>query len=690
MRWVDARAKRVLVLTPGGRDGAVARALLAEAGVDSELCDDLPALVAGLKAGAGSAVIAEEALQSANITDLAGWLQDQPPWSDFPIILLSHQGGGPERNPAARRWADVLGNVTVIERPFHPTTLTAAVASAARARYRQYEARARADELLEGEERLRTAMQAADLGAWTLNLKTSVLDVSPQSKAHYGRSAYDSFDYAAFKAAVHPADWGKVEAAVQHTLATGADYWAVYRAAWPDGSVHWIDARGQPLRSPHGTIYGLTGVTADISARKNAELDREKLLVDLARERSALSDLNATLEERVAQRTSELMREVAARERAQEQLRQAQKMESIGQLTGGVAHDFNNLLMAVMSALTLLRRRIPETPQTKQLIDGAIQATERGASLTQRLLAFARQQDLKTSAVDLGALIAGMGDLMDRSLGPRFVLTTEIPPGLPPAQVDANQLELAILNLAINARDAMADGGSIHIAVREETLAGHAFLPSGAFLAIAIADTGTGMDEATLKKAIEPFFSTKAVGKGTGLGLSMVHGLALQLGGGFTLESTPGAGTVATIYVPRADSSAAPDPVAAATAADAPVSRVLVVDDDVLVASLTTAMLEELGHEVIEVHSGEAALKVLAAGAPVDLMMTDYLMPGMTGTSLVEAARRLRPALPVLLATGFAEAAESAAGDIPRISKPYDLDALRNQLGALHIARSTA
>ncbi|BCW89183.1 Sensor histidine kinase RcsC [Alphaproteobacteria bacterium SO-S41] len=686
MKRVDARARRVLVLAPNGRDGALACALLAEAGVEGEVCKDLPALVAELNVGAGAAIIAEEALRSANITGLAGWLQDQPPWSDFPIILLSSHGGGLERNPAAQRWSEVLGNVTVIERPFHPTTLTAAVASAARSRYRQYEARARADDLREGEERLRTAMKAANLGAWTLNLVTSKLEASPESKAHYGRGSDELFDYPTFKAAVHLDDWGKIEAAAQHTLATGQDYWVVYRAVWPDGSMHWIDARGQPMRSAHGNIFGLTGVTADISARKSAELEREKLVADLARERIALSDLNATLEERVVQRTNELMVEVAARERAQEQLRQAQKMESIGQLTGGVAHDFNNLLMAVMSALNLLRRRIPETPQTKQLIDGAIQAAERGASLTQRLLAFARQQDLKTSAVDLSKLIGGMGDLLDRSLGPRFVLTTTIAPGLPPAQVDANQLELAILNLAINARDAMADGGSIDISVREEAVSGHATLPSGAFLAIRVADNGTGMDEATLKKAIEPFFSTKAVGKGTGLGLSMVHGLAVQLGGGFTLESTPGAGTVATIYVPRATGVTVDVAVEEKTARDTPGARVLVVDDDVLVASLTTAMLEELGHTVTEVHSGAAAMELLEAGEPVDLMMTDYLMPGMTGMDLVQAARRLRPALTVLIATGFAEVSDGLPADIPRISKPYDLDALDAQLAALRVA----
>jgi len=683
LKRVDAQAKRVLILAPGGRDGAIARALLAEAGVECSVCRDLSALLVEIKAGAGSAVIAEEALQSANITDLSGWLQDQPPWSDFPIILLSRHGGGPERNPAARRWAEVLGNITFIERPFHPTTLTAAVASAARSRYRQYEARARAEELLEGEEKLRTAMRAASLGAWTLNLTNEELDVSPDSKAHYGRGPDDVFDFSAFKASVHPADWPMLETAAQRTIDTGEDYWVVYRALWPDGSLYWIDARGQPMLSASGKIFGMTGVTADITARKHAEMERERLLGDLALERSALSHLNSTLEDRVVQRTNELMLEVAARERAQEQLRQAQKMESIGQLTGGVAHDFNNLLMAVMSALVLLKRRLPETPQTSQLINGAMQAAERGASLTQRLLAFARQQDLQTSAVDLGGLIDGMSDLLDRSLGPRIELVTEIASGLPPAQVDANQLELAILNLVINARDAMADGGRISIAVSEERVRNHPSVRSGRFLAIRVADSGTGMDEATLKRAIEPFFSTKVVGKGTGLGLSMVHGLCDQLGGGFALESELGVGTIATIYVPRANQPAEQAPPPAEAAGDPANAHVLVVDDDHLVASLTAGMLEELGHSVIQVNSGSAALRVLERGDRIDLLVTDYLMPGMTGVDLVRAARRLRPDLRVLIATGFAEVSDGVPADIPRISKPYDLDSLRTRLATL-------
>ena len=237
--------------------------------------------------------------------------------------------------------------------------------------------------------------------------------------------------------------------------------------------------RARAVRRPDGSIKSLVGVSTDITARKISEIERENLLAQLASERTALAELTATLEQRVEERTAELMKEVAAREKAQEQLRQAQKMETIGQLTGGVAHDFNNLLMAVMGNLDLLRKRIPDDPRLHRLIDGALQGAERGASLTQRLLAFARQQDLKAVPVDLGALIQGMIDLLERSLGPRIALRLDIPENLPPARIDANQLELAILNLAINARDAMPEGGSIDIKVAEHRASGDADAAAG-------------------------------------------------------------------------------------------------------------------------------------------------------------------------------------------------------------------
>ncbi len=255
--------------------------------------------------------------------------------------------------------------------------------------------------------------------------------------------------------------------------------------------MHWVDVRARAVRRLDGSLKSLVGVSSDITARKVADIEREGLLAQLAAERTALAQLTATLEQRVEQRTADLMKEVAAREKAQEQLRQAQKMETIGQLTGGVAHDFNNLLMAVMGNLDLLRKRIPADPRLHRLVDGALQGAERGASLTQRLLAFARQQDLRAVPIDLRALIQGMIDLLERSLGPRVVLRLDLPEGLPPARVDANQLELAVLNLAINARDAMPDGGEIDIRVCEYRASGDPVLEAGRYLKLSVNDTGT-------------------------------------------------------------------------------------------------------------------------------------------------------------------------------------------------------
>jgi nitrogen-specific signal transduction histidine kinase len=377
------------------------------------------------------------------------------------------------------------------------------------------------------------------------------------------------------------------------------------------------------------------------------------------------------------------MKEVAAREKAQEQLRQAQKMETIGQLTGGVAHDFNNLLMAVMGNLDLLRKRLPNDPRLLRLVNGALQGAERGASLTQRLLAFARQQDLRAVPVDLRTLIQGMIELLERSLGPRVALRIDIPPGLPPASIDANQLELAILNLAINARDAMPDGGSIAIQVVEYQAINDPVLQSGSYLKLSVIDTGTGMTPEILKRAVEPFFSSKPLGKGTGLGLSMVHGLAVQLGGALQLSSTVGKGTTATPVLPIATTQPEVESQAPAVHKVNRSAVILFVDDDPLIAMSTMEMLEDLGHQVIGANSGLHALDIVKSEQQIDLMMTDHVMPGMTGIELAAASRAVRPTLPILLATGYAELPEGAQLDLPRLAKPYHQDQLRDRLDQL-------
>ena len=676
-----ASSERAVILAPTGRDAAVAAALIQEAGFYANIAGDLVALIHEVEAGAGLAVIADEAIKTADLRGLVKWLNEQPSWSDFPIVLLTHQGGGPERNPDAARLGQALGNVTFIERPFHPTTLVSIVGSAVRGRRRQYQTRAILEDLTESEGLLQTALNAGHLGALELHLPEFELEASDSCKTFYGRKPADPFTYQDLLAAIHPDDRAQRQEVLDRSIKTGKDYSLEYRIIWPDGSVHWVDVRARAVRRPDGSIRSLVGVSSDITARKISEIERENLLAQLASERTALAELTATLEQRVEERTAELMKEVAAREKAQEQLRQAQKMETIGQLTGGVAHDFNNLLMAVMGNLDLLRKRVPDDPRLHRLIDGALQGAERGASLTQRLLAFARQQDLKALPVSLGALIHGMIDLLERSLGPRIALRLDIPENLPPARVDANQLELAILNLAINSRDAMPDGGSIDIKVAEKRSSGD--LQPGNYLKVSVIDTGKGMTPDILKKAIEPFFSSKPLGKGTGLGLSMVHGLAVQLGGALQLTSTVGKGTTATLILPVA--TAVPEAESPAHVA-AKVNRsavILFVDDDPLIAMSTMEMLEDLGHKVIGANSGLHALDIIKSEQPIDLMMTDHVMPGMTGIELAAASREVRPTLPILLATGYADLPEGAQLDLPRLAKPYHQDQLRDRLDQL-------
>ena len=634
-------SERAVILAPRGRDAAVAAALIRETGFHADVCVDLASLVREIETGAGVAVIADEAIKTADLRVLVVWLNGQPSWSDFPIVLLTHQGGGPERNPDAARLGRILGNVTFIERPFHPTTLVSIVGSAIRGRRRQYQTRGILLDLTESESLLQTALNAGRLGALELHLPDLELEASSTCKMFFGRGARDDFSFKDMLASIHPDDRPRQQQILNLSLQTGQDYRIEYRNIWPDGSQHWIDVRARAVRRPDSSIKSLVGVSTDITARKTAEIERENLLEQLAAERTALAELTATLEQRVEQRSVELTQEVAAREKAQDQLRQAQKMETIGQLTGGVAHDFNNLLMAVMGNLDLLRKRMPNDPRLHRLVDGALQGAERGASLTQRLLAFARQQDLKAVSVDLLALIRNMADLLERSLGPRIVLRLDLPQGLPAASIDANQLELAVLNLAINARDAMPDGGSIAIGVASYEATNDPVLRPGKYLKLSVADTGTGMTPDVLKRAIEPFFSSKPLGKGTGLGLSMVHGLAVQLGGTLQLSSTVGKGTTATLVLPVANS--APE-IATRIVAVPKVNRsavILFVDDDPLIAMSTTEMLEDLGHHVIGANSGLHALDIIKSGQQIDLMMTDHVMPGMTGIELAAASRAI-------------------------------------------------
>jgi PAS domain S-box-containing protein len=402
-----------------------------------------------------------------------------------------------------------------------------------------------------------------------------------------------------------------------------------------DGTKFWANVVIDAIRDGEGVLIGFAKITRDITERKKAE---------------------ETLE------------------RTREALVQSQKMEAIGHLTGGVAHDFNNLLMAIQGSLELMKRRLPSgDSQMHQFIDNALQGAQRGAALTKRMLAFARRQELKLQTVNVTELINGMTELLQRSLGTAVQIETHFSLGLPKVSADANQLELAILNLSRNASDAMPHGGSIVISARERNVQNEPGLKPGRYVCLAVKDTGTGMDEQTLRRATEPFYTTKGVGKGTGLGLPMVLGMTEQSGGKLYLKSRPGEGTTAELCLPVAPSEeeAKKKDITPSAAPPGRALRIVSADDDPLVAFNTLAMLEELGHTVFSASSAAEALTLIREKGDIDLLITDQAMPGMTGSELAEAVRRDRPDLPIIIATGYAELPEGPAQAIPRLAKPF-------------------
>jgi PAS domain S-box-containing protein len=411
---------------------------------------------------------------------------------------------------------------------------------------------------------------------------------------------------------------------------------SVEREGWrvrKDGSRFWAHVVIDAIRDDEGKLLGFAKVTRDISERREAQIQLDQ---------------------------------------ARNALFQSQKMEAIGQLTGGIAHDFNNLLMAILGSLEIASQRLPNDPRISPFLDNAVKGAQRGAALTQRMLAFARRQELESGPVDVAETVASMRGIFDRVLGPAVLVTSRIPPGLPLALTDRAQLESALLNLAVNARDAMPAGGSITVSA-EEGVVGKAIgtLKPGRYVVLAIKDEGEGMDEETLARATEPFFTTKGVGKGTGLGLSMVHGLAEQTGGQFVLSSKLGEGTTAELWLPVAGDETAATPTAeeAGPPAFQP-KRVLVVDDDALVLLNTATMTEDLGHQVTEATSGKEALAKLRS-QPFDLVITDYAMPQMNGGQLASAITAEWPDIKVIVATGYSEMPEELRGKFERLGKPF-------------------
>lgn len=376
--------------------------------------------------------------------------------------------------------------------------------------------------------------------------------------------------------------------------------------------------------------------------------------------------------------------ETTERRRAEEALRQSQKLEAMGQLTGGVAHDFNNLLTPIIGTLDMLQRREVGGERERRLISGGLLAADRARTLVQRLLAFARRQPLRSTAVDVGDLVRGMAELVGSTSGPTVRIELKIEPGVLCATADPHQLEMAVLNLSVNARDAMPDGGLLTISAGRDLVGpgNAAHVTPGRYVRLAVADTGVGMDAETKARAVEPFYSTKGIGKGTGLGLSMVHGLMAQLGGGLAIDSAPGKGTRVDLWLMESKpAEMAARQVGAATELNGR-GRVLLVDDEEIVRISTADMLQELGFHVVEAESAEQALAIVDAGDPLSLLITDHLMPGMSGAELARLVRHRRPSLPVLLLSGYTDVAEIAP-DLPRLAKPFLRDELAGCIATL-------
>jgi len=550
---------RILILATRGRDARVIEQLLTRRGYVCRICLSGDELADQIALGAGAAMVTEESLVETDRVQLEAQLDAQPPWSDFPFVLLATRRSG-RRTPAAFRILQQLGNVVVLERPINGETLGSAVDSALRGRRRQYEARRRLSDL-----------QAAE-----------------------GR----------------------------------------------------------------------------------------------------LIQLNGSLEDRIVQRTQELarandqlMQEIAHRERAQAALVQSQKMEAVGQLTGGIAHDFNNLLTVIGGNLEMIRRKA-EDATTVNRAGFALQAADRAAKLTRQLLAFSRVQRLTLAPVDINLLIGCMNDLLARTIGPQFDIVIDLAPGALWAMADANQTELAILNLAINARDAMPNGGGVTIACRHRE-AENAALKPGDYAVVRVSDTGIGIPANVINKVFDPFFTTKPIGKGTGLGLSQVYGIAQQSGGTVLIESTEGVGTSVELWLPVAAAPAvhanddAPSPVGAKAARE----RVLVVEDDPGVRRFIVECLEMLGYAVAEASHGQEGLDRLDAEPPA-LLIVDFAMPGMNGAEVALAVRARAPGLPIILATGYADmdAVDKVIDPSCVLRKPFQIDDLERAVrGALAV-----
>lgn len=647
--------------------------MLADAKVRSVICRSLAELVDGIRAGAGFALVTEEALHTADLHPLADWIANQPEWSDFPFVLLTVRGGGMERNPRALRFLQTLGNAAFLERPFHPTSLVSLVQSVLRGRRRQYEARARLEALAELNATLEARVDAAitehkvladivestDAFVQVVDLDFKFIAINRASSNEFeriygirpkvGDSMLDILKHLPEHQAAVKAVWSRALGGEQFT--------EIAKFGDPRHAERFYEMKFNTLHDRQGRRIGAYQFVYDVTQRLE---DQERL---------------ATTESA---------------------LRQAQKMEAVGQLTGGVAHDFNNLLMAISSGMYLLDQPM-DADRRRRVIESMRQAIERGTALTRQLLTFSRRRPLAPKTVDLKAQLLGMQDMLQRSLRADVEVEMSFDDALWPVDVDPGELELAILNICVNSRDAMPEGGKILISARNIRRSNLATARNA--VTISVTDSGVGMPSEVMARAFEPFFTTKDVGKGSGLGLAQVYGFLTQSNGQVSVDSEPGKGTTVSLTLPRSDklpsqAVAQALPGSADSRADhrqRSKGSVLLVEDDVTVAGLTVQMLESIGFTVLHVKSAAAALEALSEGRHTDIVFSDVMMPGgMNGVELAREIHARHRDVPVVLTTGYIEAARTAVTEgLEVLVKPYPLEVLARILNA-HLARRAA
>ena len=678
---------KVLIAAPFGRDAESVATLLTREGYDASCCHDLGEIAALLDDHIGAVVLTEEAL-SHDRRLLRAALDAQPAWSDVPFVVLAARRMGPlpPGQAAVLRLSDVIDNFTVLERPLSSVSLISAVASALRSRQKQFEMRdhlaaigARNEALARSQEELRES--EAKFQTIANSIDHMVWSTRPDGfHDYYNQRWYDftgvpegSTDGEGWNDMFHPEDQGRAWSRWRHSLETGEPYHIEYRLKHRSGAYRWVLGRAQPMRSEDGAIVRWFGTCTDIQ--------------EIVEARDVLAQSREALEAMVEARTEELRR-------ANEHLHQSQKMEAVGQLTGGIAHDFNNMLTGIIGSMDIMRRRIAagRYDELGRFMDAATTSALRAAGLTQRLLAFSRRQSLDSKPVDVNALVASLDDLLARTIGEQIKLDMRLDRSIPAGIADANQLESALLNLAINARDAMPDGGTLSVGTATAHIdAAQAAAMSdarpGHYVVVTVADTGTGMTPDLLGKVFEPFFTTKPIGQGTGLGLSMVYGFAQQNGGHVAIDSTAGRGTTVSLYLPAAEHPGVEEHPAARAVPEGDGQCVLVVEDDPSVRLLIRDVLEEVGYAAIEASDGASAMPILASDRAIDLMISDVGLPGMNGRQLADTARSHRPGLPILFVTGYAENAAIRADflgeNMSMITKPFSLDELGEKISEI-------